>query len=68
MIYRFHRAALTEHLDQVAFYETQLPGLGADYLAEFESTMLRICHNPQTFPAIDATALRKQECGAFLFM
>jgi hypothetical protein len=42
VIYRLHRAALTEHLDQVAFYETQLPGLGADYLAEFESTMLRI--------------------------
>eukprot|EP01031_Cornospumella_fuschlensis_P022296 gene22296-27259_t len=67
VIYRFHRAALTEHLDQVAFYETQLPGLGADYLAEFESTMLRICRNPQTFPAIDATALRKTGMRRFPF-
>ncbi len=67
MIYRFHRAALTEHLDQVAFYESQLPSLGADYLVEFESTMLRICRNPQTFPAIDATALRKTGMRRFPF-
>lgn len=28
MNYRFHRAALAEHLDEVAFYESRLPGLG----------------------------------------
>ena len=39
MNYRFHRAALAEHLDEVAFYESRLPGLGADYLAEFDATM-----------------------------
>ena len=33
MNYRFHRAALAEHLGEVAFYESRLPGLGADYLA-----------------------------------
>ena len=41
--YRFHRAALAEHLDEVAFYESRLQGLGADYLAEFDSAMARVC-------------------------
>ena len=41
MNYRFHRAALAEHLDQVAFYESRQPGLGADHLAEFDGLMSR---------------------------
>ena len=36
MTYRLHPAAAEEHLDSVAFYENRTPGLGADYLAEFE--------------------------------
>jgi hypothetical protein len=67
LIYRFHRAALTEHLDQVAFYESQLPGLGADYLGEFESTMVRICSNPKTYPNIEASALHKVGMRRFPF-
>lgn len=36
MNYRFHHAAIAEHLEHVAFYESQrqLAGLGADYLVE----------------------------------
>jgi hypothetical protein len=37
MNYRFHRAAVAEHRDQVVFYESRLPGLGADYLAEWSN-------------------------------
>ena len=40
MKYRFHKAAASEHLESVAFYESRLAGLGADYLAEFEAAMV----------------------------
>lgn len=36
MNYRFHPAAASGHLDNVAFYESRQSGLGADYLAEFK--------------------------------
>lgn len=67
MSYRFHRAASSEHLDQVAFYESRLPGLGADYLAEFESLMVRVCQNPDTFPLIEHTQVRKANLRRFPF-
>ncbi len=38
MTYQFHPAAASEYLDSIAFYESRLAGLGADYIAEFEST------------------------------
>ena len=59
MNYRFHPAALAEHLDQVAFYESQLRGLGADYLATFDRFIQQICSHPQAFPHIQKTALRR---------
>jgi len=43
MNYRFHPDAFDEHHDSVAFYQTRLPGLGADYIAEFEAVMARVC-------------------------
>lgn len=67
MNYRFHRAALAEHLDQVAFYESRQPGLGADYLAEFDGLMSRVCENTQAFPAIGSSALRKAGMRRFPF-
>lgn len=36
MNYQFHPAAASEHLDSIAFYESRLVGLGADYIVEFE--------------------------------
>lgn len=59
MNYRFHPAALAEHLDQVAFYESQLRGLGADYLAAFDRFIQQICSHPQAFAQIQKTALRR---------
>lgn len=67
MNYRFHRAALAEHLDEVAFYESRLPGLGADYLAEFEAVMVRICATPDFYPCIDDTDIRKGGFNRFPF-
>jgi hypothetical protein len=67
MSYRFHRAASSEHLDQVAFYESRLPGLGADYLAEFEHLMVRVCNNPDTFPLMEQSQIRKASMRRFPF-
>jgi hypothetical protein len=39
MKYRLHRAVTGEHFDNIIFYESRLPGLGADYLNEFEAVM-----------------------------
>ena len=50
MKYRFHKAAASEHLESVAFYESRLAGLGADYLAEFEAAMVRVCAAPASCP------------------
>ena len=50
MRYRFHKAAASEHLESVAFYESRLAGLGADYLTEFEATMARVCAAPSSCP------------------
>jgi hypothetical protein len=49
MNYQFHRVAAAEHLDNIAFYESRQRGLGADYLAEFESAMQRLCASPQSY-------------------
>lgn len=67
MNYRFHRAARAEHLDEVAFYESRLPGLGAEYLAEFEALMSRICAAPDFYPRIGDADLRKAGLKRFPF-
>ena len=67
MNYRFHRAALAEHLDEVAFYESRLPGLGADYLAEFDAVMARIYATPDFYPRIDGSDLCKGGLKRFPF-
>ena len=49
MSYHFHAEAEAEHLENVAYYETQQPGLGASYLAEFESALERVCEAPNRY-------------------
>jgi len=67
VIYRFHRAALAEHLDQVAYYESRMNGLGADYLSEFEKLMMRICSAPESYPRVGDSNLRKASFSRFPF-
>lgn len=67
MNYRFLRAAQAEYLDKVAFYENRAPGLGADYLADFETVMARIGANPDIYPCIGNTDIRKAGLKHFLF-
>jgi hypothetical protein len=47
--YIFHAATRIEHLDHVAFYESRLPGLGCEYLAEFEAAAQLIVEGPERF-------------------
>jgi plasmid stabilization system protein ParE len=49
MIYQFHPAASSEYLDSIAFYESRVVGLGADYIAEFEVTLKRVCDAPKSY-------------------
>jgi len=67
MKYRFHRAATAEHYDNVNFYEDRLPGLGADYLKEFESVMAHICTAPNFYPTIGAPGIHKAGLKRFPF-
>ena len=52
MNYQFHPDAFDEHHASVAYYQNRLPGLGADYIAEFDAVMARICRNPNMYPTI----------------
>ena len=67
MNYVFHREAIPEHLDQIAFYESQFPGLGADYLAEFAVVMERICATPDRFAIAMPPDIRKLAFKRFPF-
>lgn len=67
MKYRFHRAATNEHYDNVNFYEDRLPGLGADYLKEFETVMAHICTAPNFYPTIGAPCIHKAGLKRFPF-
>jgi hypothetical protein len=65
--YRFHRAPLAEHLDQVAYYESRMKGLGSDYLYEFEKLMERVRSAQEAYPQIDDSNLRKAGFSRFPF-
>jgi hypothetical protein len=67
MKYRFHRVATSEHYENVNFYEDRLPGLGADYLKEFESVMAHICTAPNFYPTIGAPDIHKAGLKRFPF-
>lgn len=67
MNYRLHRAATGEHYDNVSFYEDRLPGLGADYLTEFEAVMAHICTAPNFYPTVGAPDIRKAGLKRFPF-
>ena len=67
MNYQFHPDALDEHHDSVAFYQNRLPGLGADYIAEFEAVMARVCHAPNLYATIADPAIHRAGLKRFPF-
>ena len=67
MRYFFIDAARVEHLEHVAHYEDQRPGLGARYLAPFESAMVKICEHPDRFRVELAPSIRRYRVPGFPF-
>ena len=67
MIYRFHFEAEAEHLETVAYYETQRAGLGASYLAEFESLLELVCEAPNRYPVQRDPNIRRAMLRRFPF-
>ena len=67
MTCRFHPAAEAEHLESVAWYETRQPGLGAQYLAEFERTLEQIRQDPHRFPIVGPPDVRRASVRRFPF-
>ncbi len=67
MSYQFHPAAEKEHLETVTYYELQQRGLGAFYLAEFESAMEAVCANPNQYPILLKPEIRRKLMKRFPF-
>ncbi|PHS25278.1 MAG: hypothetical protein COA83_06215 [Methylophaga sp.] len=67
MNYSFHPAAEAEHLETIAYYESQRAGLGANYLAELERLMQDICQSPQRYPIKKEPGIRHKAMNQFPF-
>ena len=65
MSYFFSAEARLEHLEHVAYYEAQLPGLGGRYLAAFDAAMATVCANPNRFRVELPPAIRKCRGAGF---
>lgn len=65
MNYYFHAAARVEQLDHVAFYESRLPGLGGEYLAEFEAAAQLITEGPERFRIDTPPEIRRYHLSRF---
>ena len=49
MNYFFNPKARVEHLEHVAYYESQQRGLGAHYLTAFNTAMVNVCATPNRY-------------------
>ena len=67
MTYRFHPAAEAEHLETIAWYESQGAGLGARYLAEFELVLAQVCGHPHRYPIDRRPDIRRVRMRRFPF-
>lgn len=67
MNYQFHPEAEVEHLESVAYYEERQPGLGASYLAEFESALEQVCEAPGRYPIEQRPDIRRIRLPRFPF-
>ena len=67
MTYQFHPAASAEYFDSIAFYESRVAGLGADFISEFEATLSRVCASPTSYPLDCPPDIRKAGLQRFPF-
>ena len=65
MSYFFNEAARVEHLEHVAYYEGQRPGLGVRYLAAFEAAMVKVCESPERYRVELAPGIRRYRVPGF---
>jgi hypothetical protein len=67
MNYQFHPDAFNEYYDSAAFYQRRVPGLGADYVADFDAIMALVCRTPKFYPTIAALDIYKAGLKRFPF-
>ena len=67
MTYQFHPEAEAEHLENIAYYEDRRAGLGARYLAEFESVVEQVCENPHRYRIERLPDIRRVRMRQFPF-
>ena len=65
MSYFFNPSARVEHLEHVAYYESQRLGLGARYIAAFDVAMSKICKAPQHYKIEFPPDIRKRRIEGF---
>jgi toxin ParE1/3/4 len=65
MNYFFNPKARIEHLEHVAYYESQQKGLGGRYLAAFSLAMTKICVAPHRFKIEFLPDIRRHRIAGF---
>jgi len=63
--YFFSAAARVEHLEQVAYYESRQPGLGARYLTAFDAAMVKVCDAPDRYRIEFPPGIRRYRVPGF---
>jgi plasmid stabilization system protein ParE len=54
----FHRSAQAELNNAIQYYETRVPGLGAEFLVEVRGAVSRVCEFPELGPLMWGTRRR----------
>ena len=65
MSYYFHPAAESEYLEAIAYYESKRPGLGASFLAEFETAIGAVLAAPHRNPVEKPPDVRRKSLKRF---
>lgn len=65
MSYFFHPKARIEHLEHVAYYESQRKGLGTRYLSAFTMAMSRVYAAPHRYKIVFKPNFRKYRIPGF---
>lgn len=65
MSYCFHPAAEAEYLEAIAYYESKRAGLGANFLAEFETAIGAVCAAPRRNPVEKPPDIRRKRLKRF---
>lgn len=67
MSYFFNPAARAELLEQIAYYNSRRPGLGARFLNGFVAAMERICEAPDRHRIEYPPAIRRHRIAGFRY-